>query len=127
MNKFTIRGQPQKDYACKFIQALNPDKVFDVEVRPHTKKRTLSQNALMWKWLNEVVAQIADDTGNGADDVHEFFKRKFLTPKIIEIGGEVSERWSTKDLDTKSMSEYMEKIYAYCTAIGYVLTLPGGE
>jgi hypothetical protein len=73
------------------IKALDVTKPWQVTIEPKTKKRTLNQNALYWKW----VGLIADATGNDNDDVHEALKAKFLTPRTIDLGGEQREIRST--------------------------------
>lgn len=127
-NNFTIHDDHSRNRMIDFVRNLSLNKKWDIEVKPHTKKRTLSQNALMWKWLDEVVKLVSDHTGHDNDEIHEIFKQKFLVPKLIdnfELGGEPYRSWSTKKLDKKEMSQYMEKIYAFCTTdLGLFLTVP---
>ena len=107
------------------IASLNLDKPWAITIEPHREKRTLSQNALMWKWHEEVVKYVHEATGQDKDDIHEHLKQKFLTPKITEINGEISKRWSTKGLSKAEMSEYMNKIYAWATSeMGLLLPVP---
>lgn len=124
--EFSIHDEASKQRTIAFISALNTEKQkWRVEVKRLVKKRSLSQNALMWKWHGEVVDAVCRDTGNDADDMHEHFKQKFLSPIITEINGEVSKRWSTKNLSTKEMSEFMDRIYAYVSGdLGIRLPLP---
>jgi hypothetical protein len=76
---------------------------------PREPKRTLSQNALYWVYLNI----IEQETGNNADELHEFFKRKFLKPKQVKVLGEEFQVWaSTTKLSKTDFSEYMMKIEA---------------
>lgn len=95
-----------------------------VTVEPAKKRRSLSQNALMHKWVGEVASKVSEYSGHTHDDVHEFFKRKFLAPQIIEIGGEVVERYTTTKMTPAEMSSYMDRIYEFATGIGIYLTLP---
>ncbi len=79
------------------------------------ENRTLSQNNFYWLYLGV----IENETGNLADDVHEFAKRKFLTPKFrkVSIGGittEIKIPGSTTDLKKGEFSEYIDKISAWC-------------
>ena len=53
------------------------------EVRPPAK-RSDSQNAYYWLYL-EVIAR---ETGDNADDLHEFFKRNPPPAKFITVRGE---------------------------------------
>ena len=120
-----VRDEKLRQNALRLISALNVEKPWEITVKPYRKTRTLSQNALMWKWHGEVADAVSQHTGADKDDVHEFFKRKFLKPRIVEIGGEVLERYSTRSLKTAEMSDFMNRIYAYCTSeLGMILPTP---
>lgn len=109
----------------RHLQALDLSKPVEVTIQRHRKRRSLSQNALMWKWLGEVVAHVREHTGMDADDIHEFFKAKFLPPRLIELAGEAVEYRTTTTLTTAEMSEYMDAIYHFCTSeLGLLLPLP---
>lgn len=111
-----------------FISKLNTSKAWEITIKPYRKKRTLSQNALMWKWINVVTGYVSEDTGMTNDEVHEFFKQKFLQPKIFEVNGEIFQRWTTTDLTTAEMAEYMDHIYRWGTGEqGYFLPTPEME
>lgn len=103
------------------IKALDVTKPWQVTIEPKTKKRTLNQNALYWKW----VGLIADATGNDNDDVHEALKAKFLTPRTIDLGGEQREIRSTAKQDKAAMTAFMDKVYAFATSeLGLYLPTP---
>lgn len=73
--------------------------------------RSLSQNALYWVYLKK----ISLETGSEDEDLHEFFKSKFLPKRLIKIKGkstehEVESVGSTTKLTKAEFSEYMEKI-----------------
>lgn len=71
--------------------------------------RSLSQNALYWFYLGV----IESETGNNADDLHQYFKRTLLKPKIINVmGKEIRVPCSTTELSKLEFGEYMEKICA---------------
>lgn len=126
-NQIIISGEPQRAYILKFIQNLKLDsaKPFIVTVEPHKKRRSLSQNALMWKWITEIVNAVSEYTGHDADELHHFFKSKYLPPRVVEVGGETVPYYTTTKLTTAEMSEYMDKIYAFATQeLGIILPLP---
>ncbi|MBF0247048.1 MAG: recombination protein NinB [Alphaproteobacteria bacterium] len=114
-----------------FIGRLDLSKPLEVTVGLFRKRRTTKQNALMWKWVNEVADHVSDYTGMDADEVHEFFKGKFLSPHVVEIGGEIVEYRTTTKLTTSEMTDYMNRIYAWATTyLGLHLPIPedlGGE
>lgn len=122
-----IFSERQREYAIEQIREMpiDPSKPHVLTVEPQKKKRSLSQNALMWKWLNEVVAIVGDATGNDSDQLHWFFKQKFLKPEVVEVHGETAFHYTTTKLTPSEMSEYMDKIYSFVTQeLRIRLTLP---
>lgn len=75
--------------------------------------RTLSQNSFYHIYLD----MISRETGNDADDLHEFFKGKLLPRKLVTIKGRKTAHsydkiTSTTKLTKLEMSEYMDRISA---------------
>lgn len=67
--------------------------------------RTNEQNRFYWAILND----IADQTGNTSDDLHETFRAMFLTDR-----GAVPPRIrSTTELDVREFITYIDQILAY--------------
>lgn len=87
--------------------AVNEGKSVTIELdKPH---RSNSQNAYYWVYL-EVIER---ETGENADDLHEFFKRKLLPPRFTMIQGEeIKLPGSTRELDKVQFGEYLDKIAA---------------
>lgn len=80
-----------------------------LSIKPQIRTRSLSQNNLYWMYLGV----IEHETGNVADDMHEYFRRTLLPPKFIKVmGKEIKIPGSTSGLSKNEFSEYMEKIYA---------------
>lgn len=103
----------------------------EVIVQKHKSKRSLSQNALHWKRLDIIRMHIADSTGRvfSAEELHDFFKRKFLPVRLVEIDGDVEKvTQTTTDKDTKQMTEFMDAIDRYCIErLSLYLPVPGME
>ena len=117
----TIADERDRQRVVDLIAKLNLEKPWEVTVARKTKKRTLSQNGLYHQW----VGIIAEETGNDHEDVHDEFKRRWVPPKEIEIFGEKRMRQSTTDFDTRGMTDYMEKVYAFSVGeLGILLPLP---
>lgn len=95
---------------------------YEVKISRVRKKRTTDQNSLYWMWLRCV----ADETGNTTDDLHEYCKRKFLTPRAVEIAGEQMEvAPSTTKLDTAEMTTYLNGVQAWAASeLGITLPTP---
>ncbi len=122
-----IRDEGMRERVVQHIAGLNISKPWAITIEPYKGRRTLSQNALMWKWIEAVVMHIHEATGQDKEDVHEWLKTQFLPAKVIEIDGRVVFRYSTKGLTTAEMSKYMDKIYAWATTeLGLLLPVPEG-
>lgn len=120
-----IRDEVLRSRVIDLIRTLNLGKPWCVTLEPYRKRRSLSQNSLMWAWLNEVADHVSQHTGTDIDDIHEYFKQQFLPAKIKEVLGETIEVRSTTKLTTLEMASYMEKIYAWVTSeLGVLLPLP---
>ena len=120
-----IRNEHLRKRALLTIGALDLTKPWVLTIERETKRRTLSQNALMWKWLDEVAWHVKEHTGMDKDEIHEFFKAKFLPSHYVQIGDEIQEYRSTRDRTPAEMATYMEQIYAFCTTeLGLFLPVP---
>lgn len=81
-------------------------------------KRTLTQNAFYWCYLQ----LIEKETGNDANDLHQYFKRTKLPPKFITVmGKQIKIPKSTTELDKLEFGEYLDKI---CAESGVALPNP---
>jgi hypothetical protein len=70
-------------------------------------KRTISQNNFYWMYLGI----IERETGNNADDLHEFFKRKLLPARFATVlGQEIKLPASTTTLSKGEFADYLDKI-----------------
>lgn len=120
-----IRDQTIRDRTAAMIGALNPQKLWLVTWQPYVKRRSKSQNDLMWSWIHDVVDIVGDHTGHDADDIHTFFKHKFLPAsgrKPINMDNEFVERFTTTNLSTSEMCDYMTQIEAWVTSeLGLIL------
>lgn len=117
-----IRDENSRTYAIAFIEGLDLSRAWEITVAPHKKKRSLSQNALMWK-IFEIIGQ---ETGNSKRDVEQFYNDEFLNGREITMGTETKlVRRSTADLNTTEESEFISKIYAHATGfLGIFLPHP---
>lgn len=91
----------------RFIQHLkeNDGKEFRIEPLKHT--RSLSQNSFYWMYL-EIIER---ETGNNANDLHEYFRRVLLAPKTLKVmNKEIKVPMSTTELKKTEFSDYIDKI-----------------
>lgn len=77
-------------------------------------KRSNQQNRFYWLYLHIIEVE----TGNNADDMHEYFKRTLLSPRFISVkdknGKEIEVKipGSTTKQNKIEMGEYLDKISA---------------
>ena len=104
-----------------FIDAL-PDKRYEISINVHRDKRSYPQNRLMWLWYT----CIADETGEDSEELHKFFKEKFLKREHFKVFGEVLEDTiSTTSLNTQEFKEYLDNIQRFASSeLGIILPLP---
>jgi len=91
---------------------------YSLSIKKKTKQRTISQNKLLWLWLN----CIAQELGYTAQDMHDYFCTKYLSKEvygaIIVVG--------TKDLTTLQFKQFLDNIKIFAaTELG--ITLPDPE
>jgi hypothetical protein len=86
----------------------NAGKPVRIELKRHYGGRSGEQNA--WYW-GGILRTIAEETGHDENELHEYFKHKFLPKKTIHLGSEVFEvPFSTTDLNTAEFTAYIERI-----------------
>jgi len=121
MSEIILRDEKQRRTLLDLISSLDLKKPWRVTVVRYVKTRSNPQLALYWKWLHI----IAIETGNEAEDLHDIFKRKFIEPDVIDMGGTSYARWTTGKMTAKEMSEYMERVMAFTVSnLGIMLPIP---
>lgn len=113
---FVLRDEAIKQRAIEAILAApTTGKLTEVRIVPHTKPRTLDQNALYWASMTE----IADQFKARAQDLHEALKERHCPPKRVDLpDGTCVWVKSTTLLDTTEMAEYMEQCFAWASQLG---------
>ena len=103
-------------------------KSYRVTVTEWREKRSLSQNALYWKWLTEIDKQVplrVDGSKiQGSELWHEVFKKYYCQVKNITNGENILPIQSTKMLDVGEMTFYLNRIENWCIDRGVYLTIP---
>ena len=80
------------------------------EFTPHN--RSNSQNAYYW---GVVLAIIEDETGHSVDEIHQFFRSKFLPNHKLLFGLAVNSPKSTSELSTMEFETYLSKIIMFAS------------
>jgi|TARA_Y100000310_G_scaffold202203_2_gene202337 hypothetical protein len=110
-----------RDALNLWIGSLEGD--VEVIIRKPRRSRTTPQNELYW---GLVLPTIAESTGSTKEELHEVFKRLFLTARTIQYRGkEIRVPGSTALLTTKEFGEYIERIFAEAFELG--ITIPSAE
>ena len=122
MNTYRIFDKTSHDTVMGEIARLDMTRRWTVIVKLYHAKRTLDQNALFHKWVEEC----ANFNGDSFDDMKDHLKRMFCpVTSRTEVCGVVMEHRRTRDLDVAQMSEFMEKVSAFAHGdLGVRLTVP---
>lgn len=120
---FKLRNDADKEVVINYIKKMQIEpRVYEVTVKRKSEKRTLPQNRLYYLWLNCISAE----TGNEVEDLHEYFKTKFLGVRYRIIYGEgITTPLTTTDLTTEQFTDYLEKVQRWSnTEQGIILPNP---
>ena len=90
-----------------WIAKLSGKKI-EIRVKEWKDSRSERQNNLMWAWL----AILEQETGQPKDDIHDYFKAKFLTRTIVIKGKEFKVVGSTASLKSDGFTEYLGQFRA---------------
>ncbi|MGZ5650702.1 MAG: recombination protein NinB [Usitatibacter sp.] len=117
---FIVRDASILARAISFVSTLLIDAKHPwcIYVGPESKLRTRAQNDLLWA----IYTEIADATGFSKDDLHEYFKRRFLGVEVKDIWGTKLETVrSTTQLSTIDFSDFVECVIACAAEQGIVI------
>jgi hypothetical protein len=124
MKKFNIKIKDLKfvfssdTHRFLFNDFLKENEGKIIQVSKYVPIRTNQQNRYYWLYLG----MIETETGNNTDDLHEYFKRKYLKPKFITVfGNEIKIPNTTSELNKSDFVEYLDKI---CAESGVALPDP---
>lgn len=85
------------------------------------EKRSNPQNNLYWA----ILTVLSNDTGFTTEDLHDRLRVQFLGVERKTIKGtEIVMPVSTTSLNTKTFTEYLDKIYALGNTLNIVLPVP---
>lgn len=104
------------------LSGLEGKEVF-VTIKEAKESRSDNQNRY---YFGVVLKLISDETGNDVEDIHEYFKVKFLGLEKKEIlGYEINVLMTTTKLNTKEFEEYLENIRRFASKeLGIVIPEP---
>lgn len=116
-----IRTPKDKDKVKAYVDDLKTEKKkYIVEVKVERERRSIDQNALYWLWLNCIM----DETGEHKDNLHEYFKTKFLGVDDRQcFGHHFFLPNTTTKLDTLQFKNYLDRIQEFAS-VELGITLP---
>ena len=93
-----------REAIAKHLSTLKGD--IQITIGKRQRQRSLNANALYWVWLTI----IEEETGQDKNELHDFFKTKYLK-RTKEVFGEVHEVVESSALqDTFDFSQYISKV-----------------
>ena len=118
---FIIKTEADKQAAIAHIRDMELAYPMRVDVKRYYKKRTIDQNSLYWSWL-EI---LANEFGNNREEMHDALKIKIMGAATANLAGEIIHLPpNSRHLETKTFSEYMDKVYALALEYGIILPQP---
>lgn len=118
---YLLDDPKRKQEAINYILGLEGNK-WEVVIQEHKRKRSLSQNRLMWMWI----PYLAKNFGYSDDEMHEELKYAFIGEQSYtnRKGIKRVRPKSTTDLKTKEMAEYLTKIEILANNHDVILPIP---
>jgi len=120
------RGKINLYEKVKFAQLVKKleGKLIDLAIEPYKEIRTLSQNKYYW---GVVLAELSDFTGFTDEELHLFFKKKFLPTKKMKLGKYSTEiPQSSTQLSTKEFVDYVDRARQFAQEeLDCFIPLPG--
>lgn len=112
MELFKLRYGNGKEAVINAISSLDDKECFDVTIKKKRWKRSISQNSLYWLWLT----CIEQETGNSREELHDYFRAKFLGAEEVKVFDETIIRLiSTTKQDTLEFKRYLDKIQMFAS------------
>jgi hypothetical protein len=93
----------------------------EVEIRPYVPKRSNLANRFYW----EILSQAGEQTGHTKDELHLFFRHKFLGAehKLI-FDQNFNMLPSTTDLNVKEFANYVRSVETFILESGFEIKAP---
>lgn len=104
--------------------AMFADSDIRVVVERKRTKRSKEQQGYYW---GVILPYISEHTGHTSEELHEVFKHKYLSQKVIWRGGEMSIPRSTTVLSTNEMAEYLTNIILEAGELGIQVPEPDAK
>lgn len=105
--KNTIELSAAPYYRTWLAKHTKPGDIVSMSLTLKKPKRTQRQNNYYWVYISE----IASETGNDPEELHELFKARFLGLGVkVVLGEEITRNRSTTELSRLEFGEYIDKV-----------------
>jgi hypothetical protein len=118
---YTLANETARKRAMQAVAAAKPGWV--VSIQP--PNRTSAQNSFYWVTLTAISEQIRPQGKEHSPDIwHAYFKARYLPGRMLELpnGRVVEQEPTTTGLTKEQFSDYVEKVFAWATSHGLVMT-----
>jgi len=118
---YTLANETARKRALQAVSAAKPGWV--VSIQP--PNRTSAQNSFYWVTLTAISEQIRPQGKEHSPDIwHAYFKARYLPGRMLELpnGRVVEQEPTTTGLTKEQFSDYVEKVFAWATSHGLVMT-----
>ena len=118
---YTLANETARKRAMQAVAAAKPGWV--VSIQP--PNRTSAQNSFYWVTLTAISEQIRPQNKEHSPDIwHCYFKARYLPGRMLELpnGRVVEQEPTTTGLTKAQFSDYVEKVFAWATSHGLVMT-----
>lgn len=118
MSTYIVETQERFNGILSLLQNYKVSGKTEISVKPYKKSRSNAQNRLYWCWLSVLSQEI----GYTKDELHEFFKHKFLGSEYKTVfGAEVLIANSSADLKVQEFTDYLTQIEVFAMSHGFML------
>ena len=117
---FRVVNEQTRKAAISYIERLPEGKKYSVSITLSREKRSIQQNRLYHLWLNCISAE----TGNEVEDLHDYFKGRFLARRVVVFGEERNAAISTTKLNTAEFTVFLDKVQQFAANEGIILPNP---
>lgn len=126
-----IKNDFDRKSLANLINSLDLSTPKKIVIEDSKTTRSIAQNRLLWLWNSEFQKFMYEHYGEtaSADEWHEILVEKLCPPVLRQISlprGDkaIVGRSRTRKFTTNQMTEYLEKLDAYCAGIGLLLPHP---
>ena len=117
---YIIRNDADRGRVVGLLLGLDTSRPTDVIIGPHVKKRSLNQNSLLHKWFAIIAEFSGDSEASTKSDLKAMFSP--IVESKIEAGR--MRPLDTSEMDTKQMSEFMDRVSAWAAGMAIRLPVP---